>query len=408
MSADLALRAQGRKLLLTWSQSAPVRDIAAGRLPSIDILRGLVMVLMALDHTRDFFGNSGANPRDVADPALFLTRWITHFCAPTFIFLAGLSAWLYGRLGRTAGDVSRFLLTRGLFLIVIEFTIVRLAWSFSFDLQFFSAQVIWVIGASMVTLALLIHLPSSVLLAFGLIMIAGHNLLDPVRAADLGAVAPVWQILHEPGFIRLGPVIALYVLYPLIPWIGVMALGFAIGPVFALDAPRRRRLLLGAGTALTIGFVLLRASNLYGDPQPWQPEQDAPSTILSFINCEKYPPSLLYLMMTLGPALILLAAFERVRGRLWDFIAVFGRVPFFFYVAHIYLIHALAVIYALVMFGDAAWLLGGSFDSKPADYGLSLPAIYLMTLFVVMVLYPLCRWFAAKKQESEEWWWSYV
>ncbi len=329
-------------------------------------------------------------------------------CAPTFIFLAGLSAWLYGRHGRTIGDVSRFLLTRGLFLIIIEFTIVRLAWSFALDLDFFGAQVIWVIGASMVVLALLIHLPSSALLAFALLMIAGHNLLDPVKSADLGAIAPVWRILHEPGFIRLGPGIALYVLYPLIPWIGVMALGFAIGPVFALDPPRRQRLLLGAGIALTIAFVLLRAGNHYGDPETWQPQQDALSTILSFVNCEKYPPSLLYLMMTLGPALMLLAAFEHAHGRLWNFIAAFGRVPFFFYVAHIYLIHALAVIYALAMFGDAAWLLGGSFDAKPADYGLSLAGVYLMTLFVVLALYPLCRWFAAKKQESTEWWWSYV
>jgi uncharacterized membrane protein len=366
------------------------------------------MVLMALDHTRDFFGDSGANPRDVADPALFLTRWITHFCAPTFIFLAGLSAWLYGRHGRAIGDVSRFLLTRGLFLIVIEFTIVRLAWSFAIDLQSFGAQVIWVIGASMVVLALLIHLPSPALLAFAFIMIAGHNLLDPVKSADLGAIGPLWQILHEPGFIRLGSGIALYVLYPLIPWIGVMALGFAIGPVFALDPPRRQRLLLGAGIALAIAFVLLRAGNHYGDPESWQPRQDALSTILSFINCEKYPPSLLYLMMTLGPALMLLAAFEHVHGRLSRFIAVFGRVPFFFYVAHIYLIHALAVIYALAVFGDAAWLLGGSFDAKPADYGLSLVGVYLVTLFVVMILYPLCRWFSAKKQESKAWWWSYV
>ncbi len=199
------------------------------------------MVLMALDHTRDFFGNSGANPRDLADPALFLTRWITHFCAPTFIFLAGVSAWLYGSQGRTIGQVSRFLLTRGLFLIAIEFTIVRFGWSFSLDLNHFAAQVIWVIGASMVALAVLVYLPSGLIAAVALIMIAGHNLLDPIRASDFGSFAFLWNFLHEPGLLRIGPDRTLFVLYPLIPWIGVMASGYALGPVFGSDHVRRRR-----------------------------------------------------------------------------------------------------------------------------------------------------------------------
>src|SRR5262245_6142042 len=187
MPADLALQEQRRKLLLTRPQSVPVDEVPSRRLPSIDRLRGLVMVLMALDHTRDFFGSSGANPRDIADPALFLTRWITHFCAPTFIFLAGVSACLYGARGRATNEVSRFLLGRGFFLIIIEFTIVRFGWSFSPDLKHFGAQVIWVIGASMVALALLIHLPSRMLAAVALIMIVGHNLLDPIEASDLGS-----------------------------------------------------------------------------------------------------------------------------------------------------------------------------------------------------------------------------
>ena len=313
MSAT-ASNCQGR-LPVDRSRSVPCGEITAARLPSIDILRGLVMVLMALDHTRDFFGNSGANPRDLADPALFLTRWITHFCAPTFIFLAGVSAWLYGSQGRTIGQVSRFLLTRGLFLIAIEFTIVRFGWSFSPDLNHFAAQVILVIGASMVALAVLVHLPSGLLAAVALIMIAGHNLLDPIRASDFGSFAFLWNFLHEPGLLRIGPDRTLFVLYPLIPWIGVMAAGYALGPVFGSDHARRRRLLFGLGIAVTIGFVLLRATNLYGDPQVFKPQPDFLSTILAFINCEKYPPSLLYLMMTLGPALLLLAALDGVSGR---------------------------------------------------------------------------------------------
>jgi uncharacterized membrane protein len=380
------------------------------RLPSIDLLRGLVMLLMALDHTRDFFGNSGMNPRDITEPALFMTRWITHFCAPIFIFLAGVSAYFYGAAGRSRGEVSRFLLTRGLFLIVMEFTIIKLAWTFSLDIGFFVGGVIWVIGASMVALAALIYLPSSALAAFALLMIAGHNLLDGVKAADFGAgaLAWVWHFLHEPAAIKIGPSSVLLVLYVLIPWVGVMAAGYALGPVFTLEAGRRRRLLFMLGAAITLIFVLLRAGNLYGDPAPWTAQATTLATVLSFINCEKYPPSLLYLMMTLGPALILLAAFEVARGRLVDRVIIFGRVPFFFYVVHIYLIHILAVIFAFLTTGDIQWLLGGPPESKPADYGLSLPGIYLMTLLVIMILYPLCRWFAAKKQEGKNWWWSYV
>jgi uncharacterized membrane protein len=381
---------------------------ARPRLDSIDLLRGLVMVLMVLDHTRDFFGAGGMNPRDVADPGLFLTRWVTHFCAPIFIFLAGISAALYGARGRSVGQLSRFLLSRGLWLILVEFTLVRFGWSFSLHLDVFVAQVIWVIGASMVVLAGLVYLPRWAIAATGLIMIAGHNLFDTIHPEQFGAAGWLWNVLHQSGFVPLGSQTRLFVLYPLIPWCGVMAVGYAVGPVFKLDRGTREWLLFAAGLAVIMGFVVLRTANVYGDPAPWSVQGSALATVLSFLNCEKYPPSLLYLMMTLGPALILLALFEGAHGRLADWITAFGRVPFFFYVLHIILIHALAVAFAWATLGDASWLFGSPPRPKPAGFGLSLLGVYVVWLLVVLALHPACRWFAALKQRRREWWWSYL
>jgi uncharacterized membrane protein len=380
---------------------------AIARLDSIDLLRGLVMILMALDHTRDFFGSSGPNPRDVADSALFLTRWITHYCAPVFIFLAGISAWLYGAKGRTTAEVSRFLLTRGFWLIVLEFTIVRIGWTFNPGFSSLMAGVIWAIGASMIVLAGLVWLPRAAIAVVGLALIAGHNLLDSVVPADLGAAGWLWTILHEGGNIQLGGT-RLYILYPLIPWIGVMAAGYALGPVHTSEPHARRRTLFGLGLAITIGFVLLRASNVYGDPDAWTAQESWVSTVLSFINCEKYPPSLLYLMMTIGPALLLLAAFEGARGRIAGWITTYGRVPLIYYVAHIYLLHLLALVMVLVVYwNDLSWITASP-PQKPADYGFALPGVYAMWLAVVIMLYPLVRWFAALKARSRAWWLSYL
>jgi uncharacterized membrane protein len=378
---------------------------ARPRLDAIDLLRGLVVALMALDHTRDFLGGSGWNPRDVTDPALFVTRWITHFCAPTFVFLAGLAAYLYGARGRSVAEISRFLFTRGCLLILVEFTVVKLGWTFSFDFHQFLAGVIWAIGASMVVLATLVYLPRAAIAIVAATMVAGHNLLDGVRAENLGSASWVWYFLHQPGLVRLGNVTSVFVLYPLIPWIGVMAAGYALGPVMKLDAETRRRWLLRLGAAITAGFVLLRATNLYGDPAPWTMQETWSATVLSFLNCEKYPPSLLFLMMTLGPAVVLLAAFENVRGRLAQWLTTFGRVPFFFYVTHIYFIHGLAVASALTMYPDHSWLPGALPPEKPA---LNLAGVYLVWLFVLTLLYPLCRWFAELKQRRTERWWSYL
>ena len=378
------------------------------RIVSIDLLRGAIMILMALDHTRDFFGVGGLNTRDVADPALFLTRWVTHYCAPLFILLAGVSAYLYGMSGRTVADVSRFLLTRGLWLIVIEFTVVRLGWSFSLNMHLFFAQVIWALGVSMVVLSGLVYLPRWAIAAIGLAMIGGHNLFDGVRPEHLGAAGWIWNLLHRPGLLQLGPAVSFYLSYPLVPWIGVMAAGYALGPVFRLDVAMRRRQLVWLGALTSVAFIVLRATNLYGDPAPWTAYDGWLATLLSFINCEKYPPSLLYLAMTLGPGLLLLAAFEGAHGRFAHVISTYGRVPFFYYVLHLFLIHALAVVLAWLMWGDASWLFGGTPADKPANYGLSLPEIYTVWLLIVVALYLPCRWFAGLKQRRTEWWWSYL
>jgi len=271
------------------------------------------MAIMALDHTRDFFTTTGFNPRDVMEPALFLTRWITHFCAPTFIFLAGLSAFLYSR-GRSAEELSRFLFIRGLWLILIDLTLIQFSWRFEVDLYRISAGVIFVIGVSMVVLAALVWLPRWAMVGASFIMVVGHNLLDSVRAEELGKASWAWHVLHETGLRPLGDGVTLYIVYLLIPWIGVMTAGYLLGPLMRLEEGARQRLLFGLGAAVTLGSIILRATNLYGDPAPWAPQETWLSTVLSFLNCEKYPPSLLYLMMTLGPALMLLASFEHVRG----------------------------------------------------------------------------------------------
>jgi uncharacterized membrane protein len=368
------------------------------RIASIDVLRGLVMALMALDHTRDFFSSSGFNPRDVTEPALFLTRWVTHFCAPTFIFLAGLSAFLYGREKNT-WDSSRFLFTRGLWLILIDITLIKFGWRFEFDPLRMTGGIIFVVGLSMIALAALVWLPRWVIAGVAVIMLAGHNLLDSVTADEFGGAFWTWNLLHEPGLIHLGDGAQLYVLYPLIPWIGVMAAGYLLGPVMQLEAHARQRVLFQLGAAITLGFIVLRATNLYGDPAPWMTQETWLATLLSFLNCEKYPPSLLYLMMTLGPALMLLASFERAQGSFARRLAIFGRVPFFYYVVHIYLIHLLAVVGAFAMTGELV---------RMPEIGLSLGGVYLVWLLVLVMLYPICSWFAELKSNGRGWWWSYL
>jgi uncharacterized membrane protein len=384
------------------SQATKEKPAGPTRLNSIDFLRGLVMVLMALDHTRDFFAADSFNPRDVTEPALFLTRWITHFCAPTFIFLAGISAFLYGTERKTS-EVSRYLFTRGCWLVIIEFTVVRFGWTFSFKIDYLVIQVIFAIGASMITLAALVHLPRWAIATVGLSLIAGHNLFDGIKAEQLGAAAPVWHLLHQPGALDLRG-FKLIVLYPLIPWIGVMAAGYALGPLFRLKRETRARQLFALGALITVGFVFLRATNLYGDPAPWAVQNGVVATALSFINCEKYPPSLLFLAMTLGPALMLIAVSEGAQGTIASWITTFGRVPLFYYMAHIYLLHATAILFAWITIGGTVFVA----SQKPDGYGLGLAGIYTVWLAAVILLYPLCSWFAAIKRRRTEWWWSYL
>jgi uncharacterized membrane protein len=377
------------------------------RLTSIDLLRGMVVVLMALDHTRDFLSASGQNPRDVTDPALFITRWITHFCAPTFVLLAGVSAYLSSARGGSKRDLSWRLLTRGLWILFVEFTLVSFGWNLTLTGPYI-AQVMWVIGASMVILAGLVHLPRSIIATFGVILVAGHNFLDGIRAEDLGSASWLWNLLHEQAALHLSPSVTVIVVYPLLPWPGVMALGYSLGPLFKSDSRSRMSVLLVTGAALIVSFIVLRASNAYGDPTPWTSQATWLGTLLSFVDCEKYPASLLYLMMTLGPALVLLAFFERAHGSIVDLFNTFGRVPFLFYVVHIPLIHLLAVVLAWFTLGEAGWTFGSMIFEKPPGYGMSLAGVYAVWIAVLIVLFPLCRWFADLKRRRKDWWLSYL
>jgi uncharacterized membrane protein len=386
---------------------------AAGRprLDSVDLLRGLVIVIMALDHARDFFTSVRFEATDLTQTTapLFLTRWITHFCAPVFVFLAGTSAFLYQARGKSRAEVSRFLLTRGLWLVLLEWTVVRWAWMFNFNYttELLFVQVIWVLGLSMMVLAGLLYLPPGAVAAVGIVMIAGHNLFDGVTPDALGRWGPLWTLLHVQGPIPLGGERILFVIYPLIPWIGVMAVGYAFGRLLLRPAEERRRLLLGLGLGLTAAFLLLRAVNVYGDPAPWSLQASSGRTVLSFLNTTKYPPSLLFLLMTLGPAIALLPLFERLRGPFARAVLVYGRVPLFFYVLHLFLIHALALLVGtLAGFDPRSFLRVWLF--LPEAWGYGLPVVYLVWAGVVLALYPACRWFAGVKARRREAWLSYL
>lgn len=380
------------------------------RLSSLDILRGLIMVLMTLDHTRDFFSNTHFNPTDLdkTTPALFLTRWITHFCAPVFVFLAGTSACLWQTQRGPDAAISRFLMERGALLIVLVFTVEAWAWNFRYNFTHLDAGVLWALGWSMICLAGLIKLPLRWVVCIGGVMVIGHNAFDSLKPADLGVFGPWWSVLHTGDDINLSNNLVLSPYYPLIPWIGVMALGYGFGKCISSMAwHNRRQLFLKLGFIMMVMFIVLRFSNLYGDPKPWQIYVDPQFTLLSFINCHKYPPSLLYLLMTLGPALVILGLVEDQSKNRWAILQSFGRTPLFFYLLHLYLIHSLALLLAVVNDGPVSALLGEGIWSPglPADYGYELPTVYLLWLFILLLMYPLCCGFEKLKLLKPHWGW---
>lgn len=379
------------------------------RLQSIDLLRGAVMVLMALDHVRDHFSGAPFDPLDLAetDPAMFLTRWITHFCAPVFVFLAGTGVFLSQSRGKTTGDISRFLLTRGLWLVLLELSVIRLAWQFNVNFRIFHGSVIWTIGWSMVALAGLVHFRRSVIAVAGVVMVLLHNALDGVPSESFGPVWWLWNILHVPAAIPLGERSLFNPHYPLIPWIGVMACGYVFGEIVLFEERRRKRWLTGLGLGLTGGFVLLRAINIYGDPVAWSVQPDPVFTLLSFLNTEKYPPSLLFLLMTLGPAIAVLPLLERPSGRIARAVTVFGRVPLFYYILHLYLIHALALLAGVLQGFPARRFLLGHWVF-PKKYGFDLPVVYGVWVLAVALLYPVCAWYARLKRRSASRWLRYL
>ena len=395
--------------------SGPVTPAPArARIESVDLLRGVIMILMALDHTRDYFG-APVNPTDIATTtvALFFTRWVTHFCAPVFFLLTGTGAYLALRRRSVAG-LSRFLLTRGLWLIFLEVVVVRcLGWQFNFDYHLTVLTVLWALGWAMIVLSALVWLPASVVGTIGAAIILVHNLFDGVRAASLGAFAPLWTALHAPGVLWTDGTHIVFAAYVLIPWIGVTAVGYSLGQVYRWEPERRRRFLLRMVIALVVAFLALRLVNIYGDPARWAHQRSGVFTALSFINTTKYPPSLLYLLMTLGPALLFLRAVDGRMPRALEPALVFGKVPMFYYVLHIVLIHLIAVGACLVRYGSVHWMFESpTLDrypvTQPPGWPAPLPVVWLIWVTVVVLLYPLCRWFAGVKRRRTEWWLSYL
>jgi uncharacterized membrane protein len=396
----------------------------SSRIVSVDLLRGLVMMLMALDHTRDYFSGLPFPPEDLSKTfgALFFTRVTTHICAPVFFLLAGTGAYLSVARGKSLPQASRFFWTRGLWLIFLELTVLNFAWNFTFA-SIPLVQVIWALGWSMVAMALIVRLPARWIAGLGVAIIVFHNLLDTITPASLGSLSGFWTILHSPGLVSITPQIKFFAGYPLIPWVGVMAAGYSMGAL--LERHDRRKWILGLGVALTLAFLALRTLNLYGNGDagfpsffpstvgPWKVQPSLTLTVFAFFNTLKYPPSLDYLLMTLGPALIILACLdgvtaERGPGRV---LLVFGRVPLFFYVLHIFLIHTMAILVGSLVHQPVAWLWQGGFIIKPPPpgYGHGLPFVYLMWFLALLILYFPCKWYMAFKSRHRDWvWLSYL
>ena len=387
------------------------------RITSIDLLRGLIMIIMALDHVRDYFHADAFmfDPLDLSKTTviLYFTRWITHFCAPIFVLLAGTSAFLSGQR-KTKKQLSFFLLTRGIWLMILEETVVNFEWFFNIHFNFFIFGVIWVLGLCMVLLAAVIFLPRKLILIFGLIMVAGHNLLDKTLVPENNTLGFFWGILHQQKVFQDGS-LHIAEFYHLIPWLGVMMLGYCLGSLFtgSFDPERRKKLLLRMGIGSWILFVIIRSINLYGDLYPWAVQGRPVLTLLSFLNIHKYPPSLDYLLVTEGFAMVFLSLTENVSNRLTKIISVFGRVPMFYYLCHLILIH-LGAMLAAVLTGYH-WNDMISFDnwitelSRLRGYGFGLGTVYIIWMVLILLLYPLCKKYDRyKSAHKEKWWLSYL
>jgi uncharacterized membrane protein len=402
----------------TVDRVSQISDQRAYRLSSLDLLRGLIIVVMALDHVRDFVMTAAvqdptADPN--SSPLLFATRWITHFCAPTFVFLAGTSAGLMASR-KSRAELAKFLLTRGLWLLLLEILVISPAWTFAptgaggFGGHIYVAlQVIWVIGASMVILAGAQYLGRGACLAIGTVILVGHNLLDAAwpAASTTGHTAGAWAALHARQLYEIGN-FRVFFSYPLLPWIGVMFAGYGAAALFELPQHRRNLLLVRFGLGMVLAFVVIRALNVYGDPNPWKPDSgSAAASLMSFLGTTKYPPSLLFLLMTLGPAAIACAFIERLYAPLRNVLVTFGRAPLAFYLAHLYLIHFVAMMLGVAQGHSASQFLT-HYRFFPQGFGVGLAGVYLVWIAVVLALYPLCRWVADVKARRRDWWLSYV
>lgn len=391
-------------------------EVKSTRIESIDILRGLVMVIMALDHVRDYFhyGSFFSNPTNLetTTPFLFFTRFITHYCAPVFIFLAGTSAFLYG-IKKTKLELFKFLFTRGLWLIILALVVNNLLWKFDITYSFIILQVIWAIGLCMILLSFVIFLPIRALLFIGLILVAGHNFLDNIIMEGSSIESIVWYILHQEKFISIGNIFFAFK-YPIIPWFGLITLGYCFGKLYKKDynPNLRKKYLIRIGLTSIVLFFIIRGINIYGDLIPWTIQETTTKTILSFFSVTKYPPSLLYLLITIGPSLLFLYAVENIKNKITDFFLVFGRVPLFYYFLHILLIHVLAILGMFIFGGDWKDMILTSEvfkGQKLINYGYSLFVVYMVWIGVVALLYfPSKKYMVYKANNKDKWWLSYL
>lgn len=387
------------------------------RIESIDLLRGIVMIIMALDHVRDYFHYDAFlyDPTDLTQTTafLFFTRFITHYCAPVFVFLAGISAYLYG-IGKSKKELARYLLSRAIWLVLVELFIISLAHTFNPSYPRFNLQVIWAIGICMIVLSAMIFLKRQWILAIAIVLIGAHNFLDNVHVTGNGTNAFLWSLLHEPNEFVFGNT-KVFVHYPVLPWIGIIAIGFYFGSLYnsLYNAEKRKKILLSVGVAALILFSLLRGFNIYGDAAHWAIQKNFLFSLLSFFNVTKYPPSLLYVLVTLGPAMIFLALTEKPLNGFKEKIVLFGKVPFFYYIVHLFLIHLLAVIGAVLTgYRWSDMILTTRISKAPElkGYGFNLLIVYAVWIAVILLLFPMCKWFASykKKHQADKWWLSYL